>query len=68
MVPVSKQVTQRQTANRKTIKTPSYSMASKVIEKDKELIPAPSCSLRKEYKNIQRENANSTINSIRKLF
>jgi len=68
MVPVSKKTTQRQTANRITIKTPSSPMASKVIIKDEELMPAPSCSLRQEYKNIQCENPNSTINSIRKLF
>ncbi|XP_060857831.1 KAT8 regulatory NSL complex subunit 3-like [Metopolophium dirhodum] len=66
MVPPNKQTIQRQTANRKTIKTPSSSMGSKVIINDKELIPAPSCSLRQEYKNIQCENANSTINSIQK--
>jgi len=68
MVPANKQTTQRQTANRKTFKTPSSSMVSKVIAKDEELMPAHSCSLRQEYKNIQCENANSTINNNRKLF
>ncbi|XP_029341351.1 KAT8 regulatory NSL complex subunit 3-like [Acyrthosiphon pisum] len=68
MVPANKQTTQKQTANRKTIKTPSFSMASKVIVKDKQLMPPPSCSLKQKYKNLQCENANSTINSIRKLF
>jgi len=67
MVSANKQTPKRQTANRKIIKTPSSSLASKVIVKDEELMPPPSCSLKQEY-YIQCENADSTINSIRKLF
>jgi len=68
MVPANKQTTKRQTPNRKIIKTPSSSLASKVIVKDEELMPPPpSSSLKQEY-YLQCENADSTINNIRKLF
>jgi len=67
MVPASKQTTKRPTANRKIIKTQNSSLASKVIVKDEELMPPPSSSLKQEY-YIQCENADSTINNIRKLF
>lgn len=64
MVPANKQTTKRQTPNRKIIKTPSSSLASKVIVKDEELMPPPpSSSLKQEY-YLQCENADSTINNI----
>jgi len=67
MVSANKQTPKRQTANRKVTKTSSSSLTSNVIVKDEELMPPPSSSVKQEY-YLQCENADSTINSIRKLF
>lgn len=67
MVPANKQTAKRPTPNRKIIKTQNSSLASKVIVRDEELMPPPSSSLKQEY-YLQCENADSTINNIRKLF
>lgn len=67
MVSANKQTPKRQTTNRKVTKTSSSSLASNVIVKDEELMPPPSSSVKPEY-YLQCENADSTINSIRKLF
>lgn len=65
MVSANKQTLKRQMVNRKIIKS-STSLGSKVIIKDEELMPPPSCSIKQEEYFLQCENSNSTINSIQR--